>query len=102
MSMVRVHATTQAGRFKSGPLVLTSRWSEVDAARVEVRAALVENVGHRVKVHPLDVPKLAELGITQVAGRLVERPAKPAAKADSAPPSTATEERSARGGRARG
>lgn len=84
MALVRVHATTQAGRFSRGPLSLTSSWSTVDVARSDVRAQLVESVGVHVKVHPLDAPKLVELGLAMADGRLVDLKAK-AAKASTPP-----------------
>lgn len=93
MATVRVHATTQAGRFSRGPLSLTPSWSTVDVARPDVRAQLVESVGLHVKVHPHDVPKLAELGLVMADGRLVDLKAKPAAAkaTTSAPPATTAE-----------
>lgn len=94
MATVRVHATTQAGRFNRGPLSLTSSWSTVDVARPDVRAQLVESVGLHVKVHPLDVPKLAELGLVMADGSLVDQKVvKPAAaKATSSAPAATTAE----------
>lgn len=88
MTTVRVHATTQVGGFSRGPLSLTSRWSPVDVARSDVRAQLLESVGVHVTVHPLDVPKLADLGLALVGGRLVDRKAKGGA---SPPPATTSQ-----------
>lgn len=98
--LARVHATTQVGHFKRGPLALTASWSTVDVAQPEVRAALVESVGLHIKVHPLDLPKLAEIELDLVGGRLVDRRSKASpAPVGTSPPAAPPPER--KGGRAR-
>lgn len=94
--LARVHATTQVGHFKRGPLALDTSWSTVDVGRPEVRAALVESVGVHVKVHPLDLPKFAELELDLVGGRLVDRRSKASPAPVGAQPPAAPPERRGR------
>ena len=84
---IRVKATTQAGKFREGPLQLGPGWSTVNAARPDVRRALIDHAGVHVRVHPLDTVRLVEAGLVMMAGRLQQAPESATAPPPEPPPS---------------
>jgi len=70
VSILRI-ATIEAPFFACGPIEVGRGWTDVEVTE-RAREVLITYVGRIVQLHPLDLAKLAELGLALEGGRLVE------------------------------